>query len=162
MTWPIVVELAGPPKRKGRHRSRIVSRSTGAPFLQSYADPETARYETQLRYVAGLAMGYELPSQEALRVEVTAVLPIARSWTKKRQNAARAGIIRPTGHSTGDADNYLKILDALNGIVWHDDSQVVEASVSKVFGDAPRLRITIEPIDIELHLVSPRALPMEV
>lgn len=151
MTWPLVVELAGPPRGKGRHRSRIVSRGT-TPFMQSYADPETAKYETQLRYVAAQEMAGALPSAEPLAVAVTVVLPIAPSWTKKKQAAARAGMIRPTTKNSGDADNYLKILDGLNGIVWQDDAQVVEAKVSKIFGEAPKLRIEIEPIEVVLLL----------
>jgi len=149
----ITVELAGPPKGKGRHRSRIATGTSGKAFVQSYAEPGTVKYETQLRYVAAQQMLGRLPLDEPLRVEVTVVLPIFTSWSKKKQAAARAGLIRPMERSTGDVDNYLKILDALNGIVWRDDCQVVEASVCKIFGEAPKLRIAIEPIETELHLV---------
>jgi Holliday junction resolvase RusA-like endonuclease len=41
-----------------------------------------------------------------------------------------------------DIDNYCKApLDALNGIVWRDDSQVVELTVSKFYSSRPRLEL---------------------
>jgi Holliday junction resolvase RusA-like endonuclease len=44
-----------------------------------------------------------------------------------------------------DADNILKaVCDALNGIVWHDDSQVAFARVLKQYGEEARLEIDIE------------------
>jgi Holliday junction resolvase RusA-like endonuclease len=34
------------------------------------------------------------------------------------------------------------VIDALNGIVWRDDSQVVELTVSKFYSSRPRLELT--------------------
>lgn len=38
--------------------------------------------------------------------------------------------------------------DALTGIIWRDDSQVVEAHIRKDYGDPPGVRITVETIEI--------------
>lgn len=44
----------------------------------------------------------------------------------------------------GDADNYAKVLDGLNGIAWHDDRQVVELHVYLERGAGlPRLEVMI-------------------
>lgn len=59
----------------------------------------------------------------------------------------------PREHSPGkpDFDNIAKaVCDALNGVVWHDDSQVCHAVVTKMLaaGDEPcGVHITIEAID---------------
>lgn len=48
--------------------------------------------------------------------------------------------------------------DALTGICWVDDSQIVEQFASKDFGDTPGLKVTIEPLLVSLetwHPVSP-------
>jgi Holliday junction resolvase RusA-like endonuclease len=54
-------------------------------------------------------------------------------------------------HPKPDVDNYLKgLLDACNGIVWRDDCQIVEASVSKQWAE-PGLpgHITLEVMPLE-------------
>jgi Holliday junction resolvase RusA-like endonuclease len=43
-----------------------------------------------------------------------------------------------------DIDNYAKLLmDALNGICWTDDSQVVVLAVKKVYGDPERIEFCV-------------------
>lgn len=42
----------------------------------------------------------------------------------------------PIGRNTSDADNWAKMfLDAMNGVVFHDDSQVVSLNVQKLWAD---------------------------
>lgn len=43
-----------------------------------------------------------------------------------------------------DVDNLGKCLDALNGICWHDDAQIVQLTVSKDYGEEDRVDIEIE------------------
>ncbi|MDA8123443.1 MAG: RusA family crossover junction endodeoxyribonuclease [Deltaproteobacteria bacterium] len=46
-----------------------------------------------------------------------------------------------------DADNLAKaIKDALRGVVYRDDSQIVALEVRKVYGDPPRVIIAIEEV----------------
>lgn len=53
-----------------------------------------------------------------------------------------------TGRKYGDADNHAKaILDALNGIVFLDDSQVTDLQVVKHFSKVQYLEIEIEAIE---------------
>ena len=57
-------------------------------------------------------------------------------------------IIEKTPESpTHDVDNVAKaILDALSGVVFHDDSQVERLTVEKVDGDRPRVKVRARPI----------------
>lgn len=53
-----------------------------------------------------------------------------------------------TSRNYGDADNHAKaILDALNGLLYEDDAQIVELHVSKQFSDKPRAVIKLKPFD---------------
>lgn len=46
-----------------------------------------------------------------------------------------------------DADNYLKgVKDALKGIIWKDDSQVVDAFVRKRYSARPRIEVKIKEL----------------
>ena len=52
----------------------------------------------------------------------------------------------PTAKNFGDVDNFLKaVLDALNGICYVDDRQVVQVSGTKFFGE-PNIVITLEEL----------------
>jgi Holliday junction resolvase RusA-like endonuclease len=45
-----------------------------------------------------------------------------------------------------DIDNYAKaILDALNGVMWADDGQIVQLTASKSYGE-PRVEIEIQEV----------------
>jgi Holliday junction resolvase RusA-like endonuclease len=85
------------------------------------------------------------PIEGPLKVCVFASFPIPASWPKKRRAAALAGTARPT--TKPDADNLLKILDALNQVVWRDDSQIVDGFVRKLYSETPELVITVEVIE---------------
>ena len=55
------------------------------------------------------------------------------------------GVRRPT--KKPDIDNVEKIiLDALNGIAYDDDKQVVEEASSKLYSDVPRVEIEVYEI----------------
>jgi len=46
-----------------------------------------------------------------------------------------------------DVDNVAKaVLDALTGVVFHDDSQVVKLYVEKIDGDRPRITVRARPM----------------
>ncbi len=50
-----------------------------------------------------------------------------------------------------DLDNFIKILDALNGVFWNDDSQIIEISASKQYGEPARTEIDIEEVTSSPH-----------
>ncbi|OMD02745.1 RusA family crossover junction endodeoxyribonuclease, partial [Paenibacillus odorifer] len=59
--------------------------------------------------------------------------------------AADRGDILPV--TKPDADNYLKgVKDALKGIIWKDDSQVVDAFVRKRYSAQPRIEVKIKQL----------------
>ncbi len=172
MEWPALVagpvflcfEISGKPGHKARHRSRIVipkeawSYPMGNPnlkprfmteagvkriFVQQYPDPATAAYEAMIREYAGLLMNrkHVPPTERPVALLVHAFREIPESWSKTDKARALARNILPTPRP--DDDNYLKIRDALDGIVWKNDSQCCDSRVLKIYSDRPGLRIEI-------------------
>jgi len=72
---------------------------------------------------------------------VSAYFGVPQSWGAKKRAAALAGAIRPAKRP--DLDNVVKMLDALNEVVWRDDAQVVSGLIEKYYSDRPRLRVEV-------------------
>ncbi len=78
----------------------------------------------------------------AVRARITAYFMIPRSATKRDRAGMIAGVILPT--KKPDLDNIAKaILDALNGIAYHDDSCVTEVTVRKLYSEDPRVEVEL-------------------
>lgn len=139
----IVVTLDGPPQGKGRPRFRVVAPKGRAPFATVYTPAETVAYEKALAWQAKAAMRGRHKFEGPVAVVMIAFFAVPASWSRKDRADALAGHIRPTGKP--DGDNVLKMLDALNGLMWNDDAQVVEATVVKLYAEKAMLRVAIAP-----------------
>lgn len=132
----IEIVLLGAPR--GKERPRM----TRAGHV--YTPEKTRDYEAALKYAAKQAMGERPPLEGPLELRMKVVVPIAQSWSKKRQAAARDGTEWPT--KKPDLDNFMKTIDACNLIVWVDDSQIVKTNIEKRYGDKPGMTIQVRPI----------------
>lgn len=138
---PVKFEVLGVPVGKGRPKFSTVNGHAVA-----YTPAKTANYETLVRLsyqqkYAGCMFDKDIP----LRAIIRAFFPIPKSASKKKREQMEAGKIRHTKKC--DADNIAKAcLDALNGIAFYDDSQVCELSVSKFYGDTPKVEIIIDEV----------------
>mgnify|MGYP003339864711 FL=1 len=69
-------------------------------------------------------------------------LPMPQSWSKKRKEGALKGLEAPT--KKPDWDNLGKaVSDALNGVIFKDDSQIVSAHVRKTYSAVPGVDIYV-------------------
>ena len=124
------------PVPKGRPRFSKVGG-----FMRSYTPKKTSDYETEVRTQAQAVMTRE-PLETPLAVYLYFRLPIPRSHSKKRQEACLTGSERPI--KKPDIDNLAKsVLDGLNGVVWHDDSQIVSLHLTKVYARNPGIDLLI-------------------
>ena len=139
MTDTITIEVAGPPVAKGR--GRVGRRANGRPRV--FTPPETRSYEDRLRGAAVQAMRGRASFDGAVEVTLEVQIMAPTWWPRERRRLALAGEIRPT--SRPDLDNYIKTLDALNDVVWRDDSAIVKITATKVYSDRPALVITVRP-----------------
>lgn len=70
---------------------------------------------------------------------------IPKSTSKKDRQAISQGTKRPL--TKPDATNYAKgIEDALNGIIYKDDSQIVDLQIQKYYSDNPRVELTFKEL----------------
>lgn len=127
----IVIRLPGPPQGKGRPRFGGGS---------VYTPATTSSYEQSLAWQAKAAFKGE-PIAGPIAVRVIASMPIPKSWPKARQFEARTGLLAHT--TKPDADNILKMLDALNGVVWIDDAQIAMATIEKRYAAEPELVVIV-------------------
>lgn len=110
-------------------------------------EPKKQRdYRPHIRLAASRAMEGRSPLESALAISATFIFPRPKShfWTGKRSNilrddAPRLHVSRP------DTSNLVKLIeDALNGVVWRDDSQIaVYERIEKVYGEIPGVRVKI-------------------
>ena len=76
------------------------------------------------------------PMENAIRAEIEVFMPVPKSDSKKKKELKLSGKIRPT--MKPDNDNIAKsVLDALNGLAYVDDKQIVELKVDKYYGAEP-------------------------
>ena len=110
------------PKGKARHRDRAVITKSGRAFTTHYPDPRQKNYVKELTQLIRYEYQGDL-IQGAVEVLWTALMPIPKSWSKKKRQETYhtkvPHIKKP------DSDNLEKMLfDCMNGIVWKDDCQV--------------------------------------
>jgi Holliday junction resolvase RusA-like endonuclease len=137
--------IDGDPVAKGRPRFMTLKLKTGQVMTRAYTPKKTETYEDIVRWhalearnAAGLSMLDGVP----LELEVRCVLTVPASWSRVKQQRALSGLMRPIGRP--DLDNYVKaISDALNGVVYRDDSAIWTAQVSKVYGETAKTEITL-------------------
>ena len=130
----ITFTVPGLPQGKGRAR---MTRSGHA-----YTPEKTRSYESAVAWAAAQAMvgNPMMVGPVAIRVEAFFVKP--KSWSKKKAAATTLHTGKP------DWDNIGKALsDACNGIVYADDSQIAEASITKRYGDRAEVIVTFYTLE---------------
>ena len=134
MTYKLTIP--GEPVAKGR--PRVCKWGTYTPI-------KTVNYETLVKELFIMEhFGKMLEGQIAMTV--TAYFGIPKSASKRVRADMLSGIARPT--KKPDVDNLIKIIaDALNGLAYNDDSQIVLAIIEKWYSDIPRVEITIEEVN---------------
>lgn len=96
-------------------------------------------------WAAKIEMKGSPPFAGPVEIEAAFFYEIPKSWGRPKRNDAIGGTIKPVGKP--DIDNLGKlVMDALKGIVFVDDAQVVSAKGCKVFGPAACSVITVTPL----------------
>lgn len=85
----------------------------------------------------------------AVQMTVNVYVAITKSTPKKTREKMLTGELKPITR-TGDLDNLFKaISDALNGVAYDDDSQIIDATIRKFYGEEARAEITIREVTNE-------------
>lgn len=142
-TKTIFICVPGLPIAKGR--PKFARRGN---FVTTYTPEKTRDYEAIVAAEAVTSMRGEAPLKGPLELTMQIFLPIPTSYSKKKAQACREQSMVPT--KTPDWENVAKsVCDAFNGIVWDDDSQIVDAHVSKRFADTACVIAIVTPLDLQ-------------
>lgn len=133
------------PVPKGRPRV-----DTRGKFPRMHTPQRTIDFERLVAAEARKTMASAVALSGPLQIVLDMYLPIRPSWTRKRQEMARQGLERPISGGL-DWDNLAKsVCDAFNGIVWQDDSQIVDGRCRKFYADEPRIVARVRTLDLGL------------
>ena len=131
------IELTVPGEPKGKARPRVTR--TGV----AYTPTKTVNYETFIKGIFTTKDPDFMPSEKSLGARIIAYLLIPKATSKKKTLLMESGIIRPA--KSPDVDNIVKmVMDALEGLAYKRDSQVVSVNCKKYYGQKPRLEISIK------------------
>ncbi|MCS3449548.1 Holliday junction resolvase RusA-like endonuclease [Bradyrhizobium elkanii] len=140
MSDPITISLQGAPQGKGRARAFVRGGHVG-----HYTPQKTRSYESMIFGAAVDAMGGRPPFDEPVQVTLRAIFPVPASWSERKRQKAIVGEIKPAKRP--DLDNVVKTwTDAMNGVVFVDDAQIVWMSLEKRYGPAALVVCTVQPI----------------
>jgi len=123
----------------GKGRPKFARRGN---FVSTYTPTKTRDYETVIKEAAQKAMGSNELLETPVTVAIYITVPIPQSYSKKRTEACLKDIERPI--KKPDIDNIAKcFLDAMNDIVYKDDTQVLTLHVTKVYGTVGMVEVMV-------------------
>ncbi|MCP1758022.1 RusA family crossover junction endodeoxyribonuclease [Bradyrhizobium elkanii] len=140
MSTPITISLLGAPQGKGRARAFVRGGHVG-----HYTPEKTRSYEGMIRTAAMQELGTRPAFDEPLEFVLRAVFPVPASWSERKRQQAITGDIKPG--KKPDLDNIAKAWnDALNGVVYRDDSLICRMTLDKRYGPQPLVVCTVRPM----------------
>lgn len=125
-------------KPMGKQRPKVTF--TGK-YARAYSPKETVSYENLVKLSYQDAEG-SLDFEQPIWMQIICYYPIPTSFSKKKKSAAIDGLIHPIVKP--DVDNVAKIIcDALNGIAYKDDNQIITLEIEKKYGAVPRVVVNL-------------------
>lgn len=139
MSAAIYFVVPGQPVGKGRPRA-----SSRGGFVRMYTDAKTLSYEQVIAKQARYAMGHLEVLATPISMRIVSLYSIPVSWSKRKQQLALNGELIP---GKPDLDNVAKaVLDALNGVVYQDDKQVIRLVIEKSYSFEPRVEVYVHEV----------------
>lgn len=174
----IHVLIDGPPVPGARPRAKIIpAHGTGAMHTQARPAiylPSRGRMRQWQRCAAAEILraranqcGGQVVFPEGHPIEVFILVVLGWPASEIRKARPRAWLTK----AVGDWDNFAKpVCDAANGVLWHDDRQIVRGTVEKIIGhpgERPRLEliaraVTSEPTETLFDSVRKEGAPRPV
>lgn len=132
----MIVAFTIPGRLRGKGRPRF---STKGGQVRTFTDAKTEAAEGVVRGYAAQAMNGRPPIEGPVALSIAIWQAIPPSWSKKKRSNAFYLTGRP------DCDNSLKLAaDSLRHIVYHDDAQISDASVTRRYAENGMERVEIK------------------
>ncbi|MFX3617961.1 MAG: RusA family crossover junction endodeoxyribonuclease [Sporolactobacillus sp.] len=136
--------IYGEPIGQGRPRFTTI-----AGHARAYDPPDSREYKKYVKMMA-VQNRPHMPIEGPVSLKLLIYRPLLKSMSKKKKAAAVAGTLRPT--KKPDVDNVAKgVMDAMTGIIWQDDKQVVKLDVEKFYSQQPRVEVRVVPLDEQVE-----------
>lgn len=137
----ITFQVPGKPQGKARART-FYSESSGK--HRSVTPDRTVLYENLIKnQFLNSAGGFYLEKEKPVTLRIVARFLPPKSVSKKKKQQMLDGEILPL--KKPDMDNIVKVVaDALNGVAYHDDTQIALVSAKKAYSAMEGLDITVE------------------
>jgi Holliday junction resolvase RusA-like endonuclease len=137
MSFMVTYQVEGNPVGKGR--PKFARRGN---FVSTYTPTKTRDYETIIKEAAQKAMGSNDLLETPVTVAIHITVPIPKSYSIKRIKACLSGSERPI--KKPDIDNIAKcFLDAMNEVIYLDDTQVLTLHITKVYGTVGMVEVMV-------------------
>ena len=133
-----------------RPRHRMVVTKNGQIFSQTYEQKQSRDFKASLHLLAQDAVQKKngKPLEGAVCLVLTIGVAMPQSMSKKQRALVEDGKLFPT--KKPDVDNMLKaVMDALNGVVYFDDKQVVSVTVRKYYTEMDGLVVNVWEVNSE-------------
>ena len=132
-----MIKLIIPGEPVAKARPRVTKYGT-------YTPQKTKDYEELVKWTCRNQYK-DKPLEGPLRVDISFYMYIPKNTSKRRRTLKESKIILPVKRP--DIDNLAKsITDALNGLVYKDDNQIVELHLYKYYSKEERAEVTITEI----------------
>lgn len=120
--------------------------------VHTYDAEESRNYKAYVKMIAqtaARAQGWQYAEKEGIGVNIYAHMSVPPSKSKKFRAAALAGDELPT--KKPDVDNIFKaVTDALSGVLFRDDKQIVHSRVEKTYSEQPEVLVEVFVVRKEL------------
>lgn len=141
------IKFTVPGAPKGKQRPRIC-RINGRNM--AYTPRQTVEYEKLIKARYNAVSDAKFDKNEPLEINVIALFQIPKSASKKSKKMMINGQLLPA--KKPDIDNIAKVvLEALNGICYHDDAQICQICCKKMYAENPEIQVTIKNYEEQTH-----------
>jgi Holliday junction resolvase RusA-like endonuclease len=110
----------------------------GSNGKRRFTPKKQADFMATVRLFGHRAMRGRALMEGPLHMTVETYYTVPASWSKAKREGAYWKDSKP------DADNLYKVIgDSLNAVCYHDDAQIAELTVRKVYGPSACVRVTV-------------------
>lgn len=139
----LTVTVYGTARPAGSKRAFI----RGKRAIVTDANPNAKPWKQQVAQIAGEAMGDRPLLEGALRVSFIFVVPRPKGHFTTTGSLSAAGRRKPYPTVKPDVLKLARAVeDALSGVVYRDDAQIVDERLVKHYGEPERVEISVRPI----------------
>lgn len=135
-----------PGKPFGKQRPRV---TVNGKYAHAYTPEKTKTYEELIRAEYLKQCNGKFEKNIPITISIVALFEPPKSDSQKQKNKKINNVIYAT--KKPDWDNIAKVIcDALNGIAWVDDSQIVSGTVAKYYAEESKVLVFIKEIEGEM------------